>query len=1114
MATRSTRNPAPTRASTRTTRATAASRSADPSPTQTPTPAPAATRATRATGTTRSTATTKAPAATTTKAPAATAKTAAKAPAKKAAAKKAAAVAPVAFADAGDREPIKAYLRIRPHLGDAPSTATPYLHTLSPTSVLMTDPTAPQTESTYTFTHVFPPSTPQASFFTRTTLPLVQGLLQGENGLLFAYGVTNSGKTYSVQGGSARGSEGILPRTLDVVFGSVEGLQGEDKYVPVRLQAVEPAPPTTSRIFSRGPSLAPPSIASLLSPFPSLSPNASSSQSTQQDDDEDISSDTTILPVDKNHSYSVYMSYAEVYNEKIYDLLDDAGASPSQASTGGGGGAGMDQRLLLMRKALALKPSPASDGEGSGKYVAGLRQVRVRSASEAKELLRLGQLHRRVFGTLANAQSSRSHGIVTIRLLRRHRGEPDVRLLPLFPYTPPHPSLSLALPLFSPHRIPSHPIPSLSPKSSKLTRDYDAQEPSSYLTSRLTLIDLAGSERTKHTLATGDRLREAGSINKSLMVLGQCMEVLRANQRRLGAALGASVAHGEAGDTRDVRRNMAVVPFRHSKLTELLADYFMADGGGRAVMIVNVNPYDTGYDENAHVMRFSALAREVATPGVAQLPFPRLGRESPTKQSLGISGIPRPQTAVQQTRRSVVLPPSKPKGRATEVTVVEEDAEEDEHAADEEPLDPLVEALFDEIERMRLQLIEAHDRAALIEASTRAEVMRETQGLIADMEASFARRLRREVEQHEQKTDAKIDLLVRGSPVKRSAVRVPSSDTEEEDSEDGDEEQEEIDIDASLDLNSDDDDEEYEEEDEGSRETSPSPLASRSRAGPRPSQIRVPDKQGVRHHALPDDESAAASDDETETATEDSASRRDSDTEEEEEDEGVDDDYAEEDDGEYGEEGEEDEEEDERMQDKTPRKPRTSPALNRYKPSSARGQPHLSQPPTPDFALRLGSGSGTLALNDGAKSNAKAKGEGKAKGKAKALGRMGSEDSELREAVAASKNKSKSKSGSGSGAKGGGKGKGKMSALADELDGLSIADASSRQNEGIEAEEWDGEEDSMIVPVKPKGGAKKKKLLGSKAVVTEEDIARDAMEVDAPAGRVKRLTRASAPRRS
>lgn len=37
-------------------------------------------------------------------------------------------------------------------------------------------------------------------------------------------------------------------------------------------------------------------------------------------------------------------------------------------------------------------------------------------------------------------------------------------------------------------------------------------------------------------------------------------------------------------------------------------------------MIVNVNPYDTGYDENSHVMKFAALAREVyVTPAPAPL---------------------------------------------------------------------------------------------------------------------------------------------------------------------------------------------------------------------------------------------------------------------------------------------------------------------------------------------------------------------------------------------------------------------------------------------------------------------------------------------------------------
>lgn len=97
--------------------------------------------------------------------------------------------------------------------------------------------------------------------------------------------------------------------------------------------------------------------------------------------------------------------------------------------------------------------------------------------------------------------------------------------------------------------------------------------------SRLTLVDLAGSERTKHTHTTGDRLKEAGNINKSLMVLGQCMEVLRSNQKKLASSL-AQEGLGKDGrmDTRDIRKTLSVVPFRHSKLTECLMDYFTGEG--------------------------------------------------------------------------------------------------------------------------------------------------------------------------------------------------------------------------------------------------------------------------------------------------------------------------------------------------------------------------------------------------------------------------------------------------------------------------------------------------------------------------------------------------------
>lgn len=62
----------------------------------------------------------------------------------------------------------------------------------------------------------------QASFFRSTALPLVRDFLQkGENCLLFAYGPTGSGKTWTVQGG-AGDEAGLLPRIVEVVWKSVE----------------------------------------------------------------------------------------------------------------------------------------------------------------------------------------------------------------------------------------------------------------------------------------------------------------------------------------------------------------------------------------------------------------------------------------------------------------------------------------------------------------------------------------------------------------------------------------------------------------------------------------------------------------------------------------------------------------------------------------------------------------------------------------------------------------------------------------------------------------------------------------------------------------------------
>ncbi|KAH9178910.1 kinesin-domain-containing protein [Lactarius sanguifluus] len=618
-----------------------------------------------------------------------------------------------------EREPIKAFLRIRPDIGGDESRRAPYLESLSETAVRMLDLSrddsrnysgiprfrlsAEPTSSIYTFTHVFPPSTQQTEFFVKTTLPLVRSLLDGEDGLLFAYGVTNSGKTYTMQGGSHESSAGILPRTIDVLFNSIEGLHGNSKYRPARLNGIELNDPLS--IFSRAPSL---DNFTLPAHQPALgdvlADHLESTTASETDHD------STTLKVDRNYEYSIWLSYAEVYNERIYDLLTNV--------EGAAAGSSRTQPILLTRKALSMKPAPPSDSldaDGpAGKYISGLAHVRVDNAKEAKRMIKLGQLHRRVFGTLANSQSSRSHGIVTIKLLRKHRGEKD--------------------------------------------------EPSSYITSRLTLIDLAGSERSKNTQATGERLKEAGNINKSLMVLGQCIEVMRANQKRVAQSLATS--QSQRSDTRDVKKSLAVVPFRHSKLTEILMDYFT--GEGRVTMIININPYDTGFDENSSVMKFAALAREVSIVAPMKHAPPTGRANAPT--TIGDLQPARPRVS---HHRKVVLSTSRGGERKfseAQLDVVEED-EDVEDGLEEEPLNGLVEALFDEIEHLRLQLFESEMRSAVIEAETREEVMREMEERILEIEKRFTRRLMNEVELNEMRMDAKIDMLHRSGLVGQASSK-------------------------------------------------------------------------------------------------------------------------------------------------------------------------------------------------------------------------------------------------------------------------------------------------------------------------------------------------------
>ncbi|XP_039207331.1 kinesin-like protein KIF20A isoform X8 [Crotalus tigris] len=166
-----------------------------------------------------------------------------------------------------------------------------------------------------------------------------------------------------------------------------------------------------------------------------------------------------------------------------------------------------------------------------------LKWVNVTNSEEACKILKVGNKNRSLACTKMNQQSSRSHSIFSIRLL----------------------SLS------------------------------DEDMPRTLGISELSLCDLAGSERCHKAQTFGDRLKEAGNINNSLLILGKCIAALKQNQNS--------------------KLRPTYIPFRESKLTRLFQPFFC--GKGKACMIVNVSQCASTYDETLHVMKFSAVAKQV-----------------------------------------------------------------------------------------------------------------------------------------------------------------------------------------------------------------------------------------------------------------------------------------------------------------------------------------------------------------------------------------------------------------------------------------------------------------------------------------------------------------------
>ncbi|XP_032832386.2 kinesin-like protein KIF20A isoform X2 [Petromyzon marinus] len=576
-------------------------------------------------------------------------------------------------------------------------------------SVLLSLPKAGVTSlQKFTFTQVLGPACSQLDAFEATVRAPVCACVRGDSALVFTYGVTSSGKTHTLMGSTRE--PGLLPRALGLLF----GLLGDRQYRrwdlrPLRhgeVQRLEPDEVEAERRIRaqllateedgapvRGVrrSRSAPCLALLhdgdftASPILPILESTSLSQhlgeemgrqpdremGPQPDREMDGQPDREMGPQparemgpqparemdgqpEGNQLFSVWVSFVEIYNESMRDLLvqEDAGTAsqPNRATT--------------------LRLGEDSNGHP---YLKDVRWVGVSTAGQALCLLARGRRQQSVAQTRLNQTSSRSHSIFTVRLLRVQ----------------------------------------------------DEGGSSLVSSSELTLCDLAGSERSNKTQATGQRLKEANNINGSLLTLGRCLQALRANQEARAGDGG-----GGGGGPR------APVPFRESRLTRLFQAALL--GGARVLMVACANPCASTLHETAHTLAFAALAQQVVSVA-SQEPISMRVRGSVRGGSAGGGGGAAERGGLPSNS-----------GDDNE----EEDEEVDLSSDDE--ID--VEALVGLVSRLRGRVVAeraARDRA---ERQAREEVARDAMTHLRQVEALWSQRLEAERQASEERWEERLRL--------------------------------------------------------------------------------------------------------------------------------------------------------------------------------------------------------------------------------------------------------------------------------------------------------------------------------------------------------------------
>ncbi|KAG5494451.1 hypothetical protein GH5_02473 [Leishmania sp. Ghana 2012 LV757] len=279
--------------------------------------------------------------------------------------------------------------------------------------------------------------------------------------------------------------------------------------------------------------------------------------------------------------FSVYVSYLEIYRERVRSLLDEV--HDAKVVVGGSEGYGSaSPRAASASVRRSSLPHAADSADAAlrvrehptlGVYVEGLAEISVTSEEQVLRLMVRGNQRRHMASTRMNETSSRSHAIFTLQLLqKRTRAVPSSE-------------------------------DSTRPAATGAPSTAVATTTTTQLGAKINLVDLAGSERAKATGAEGDTLKEGAQINKSLTTLGIVINALAAQSiATISGHTGPSMMKSTAAPKRHI-------PYRDSTLTFLLKESL--GGNSKTFMIATVSPSADSYDESLSTLRYADRAKAI-----------------------------------------------------------------------------------------------------------------------------------------------------------------------------------------------------------------------------------------------------------------------------------------------------------------------------------------------------------------------------------------------------------------------------------------------------------------------------------------------------------------------